>query len=229
MPHVPITTLAGIASLTDCEWHTAMFQIHCHSFCSVSSSGVKCQAKIYCLNTCKYAVGKTYYVYCLVYFLLSLNSNIFHVSSFYRSRTAFEKNKTDVFRIKTHNVGPLKKLRYCASNLMWQKMPLYWQWLVKISHYDAPFSFLHGCHIYPECTASDHWQHHSLCVIVKCTSHRITAAYREDCTGTFSLISQLCCWPSKDFIQWQKVKPHLLLAVSVLLQRRMSYITGSTH
>lgn len=48
-----------------------MFQIHCHSFCSVSSSGVKCQAKIYCLNTCKYAVGKTYYVYCLVYFLLS--------------------------------------------------------------------------------------------------------------------------------------------------------------
>lgn len=29
-----------------------------------------------------------------------------------RSRTAFEKNKTDVFRIKTHNVGPLKKLRY---------------------------------------------------------------------------------------------------------------------
>uniref|UniRef100_A0A3Q2V469 Lipoxygenase homology PLAT domains 1a n=1 Tax=Haplochromis burtoni TaxID=8153 RepID=A0A3Q2V469_HAPBU len=26
------------------------------------------------------------------------------------SRTAFEKNKTDVFRIKTHNVGPLKKL-----------------------------------------------------------------------------------------------------------------------
>lgn len=29
-----------------------------------------------------------------------------------RSRTAFEKNKTDVFRVKTHNVGPLKKLRY---------------------------------------------------------------------------------------------------------------------
>uniref|UniRef100_A0A3Q3AH36 Lipoxygenase homology PLAT domains 1a n=1 Tax=Kryptolebias marmoratus TaxID=37003 RepID=A0A3Q3AH36_KRYMA len=26
------------------------------------------------------------------------------------SRTAFEKNKTDVFRVKTHNVGPLKKL-----------------------------------------------------------------------------------------------------------------------
>lgn len=30
----------------------------------------------------------------------------------FRSRTAFEKNKTDVFRIKTHNVGPIKKLRY---------------------------------------------------------------------------------------------------------------------
>ncbi|XP_013861897.1 lipoxygenase homology domain-containing protein 1 [Austrofundulus limnaeus] len=33
-----------------------------------------------------------------------------------RSRTAFEKNKTDVFRIKTHNVGPLKKLRIEHDN-----------------------------------------------------------------------------------------------------------------
>uniref|UniRef100_A0A8C1Q280 Lipoxygenase homology domains 1a n=1 Tax=Cyprinus carpio TaxID=7962 RepID=A0A8C1Q280_CYPCA len=33
-----------------------------------------------------------------------------HLAS--KSRTAFEKNKTDVFRIKTHNVGPIKKIRY---------------------------------------------------------------------------------------------------------------------
>ncbi|XP_070780971.1 lipoxygenase homology domain-containing protein 1 [Enoplosus armatus] len=33
-----------------------------------------------------------------------------------RSRTAFEKNKSDVFRIKTHNVGPLKKLRIEHDN-----------------------------------------------------------------------------------------------------------------
>ncbi|XP_016146449.1 LOW QUALITY PROTEIN: lipoxygenase homology domain-containing protein 1-like [Sinocyclocheilus grahami] len=32
-----------------------------------------------------------------------------HLAS--KSRTAFEKNKTDVFRIKTHNVGPIKKIR----------------------------------------------------------------------------------------------------------------------
>lgn len=32
----------------------------------------------------------------------------------FRSRTAFERSKTDVFRIRTHNVGPLKKIRYCA-------------------------------------------------------------------------------------------------------------------
>lgn len=30
----------------------------------------------------------------------------------FRSRTAFERSKTDVFRIRTHNVGPLKKIRY---------------------------------------------------------------------------------------------------------------------
>lgn len=35
---------------------------------------------------------------------------------FSRSRTAFERNKTDVFRIKTHNVGPIKKLRYSAPS-----------------------------------------------------------------------------------------------------------------
>ncbi|KAK1803300.1 hypothetical protein P4O66_004084 [Electrophorus voltai] len=33
-----------------------------------------------------------------------------------RSRTAFEKNKTDIFRIKTHNVGPIKKLRIEHDN-----------------------------------------------------------------------------------------------------------------
>ncbi|XP_026052473.1 lipoxygenase homology domain-containing protein 1-like [Carassius auratus] len=33
-----------------------------------------------------------------------------------RSRTAFEKNKTDVFRIKTHNVGPIKKIRIEHDN-----------------------------------------------------------------------------------------------------------------
>ncbi|KAI5096357.1 lipoxygenase-like domain-containing protein 1, partial [Silurus meridionalis] len=33
-----------------------------------------------------------------------------------KSRVAFEKNKTDVFRIKTHNVGPIKKLRIEHDN-----------------------------------------------------------------------------------------------------------------
>ncbi|KAM6965464.1 lipoxygenase homology domain-containing protein 1 [Aplochiton taeniatus] len=33
-----------------------------------------------------------------------------------RSRTAFEKSKTDVFRVKTHNVGPLKKIRIEHDN-----------------------------------------------------------------------------------------------------------------
>ncbi|CAL8318268.1 unnamed protein product [Lota lota] len=37
-----------------------------------------------------------------------------HLAS--KSRTAFEKNKTDVFHIKTHNVGPLKKLRIEHDN-----------------------------------------------------------------------------------------------------------------
>ncbi|KAL7853335.1 hypothetical protein AOLI_G00201790 [Acnodon oligacanthus] len=37
-----------------------------------------------------------------------------HLAS--KSRTAFEKNKTDVFRIKTHNVGPIKKLRIEHDN-----------------------------------------------------------------------------------------------------------------
>lgn len=41
------------------------------------------------------------------YFLSNPFPNLHH-----RSRVAFEKNKTDVFRIKTHNVGPIKKLRY---------------------------------------------------------------------------------------------------------------------
>ncbi|XP_076005611.1 lipoxygenase homology domain-containing protein 1 [Genypterus blacodes] len=33
-----------------------------------------------------------------------------------RSRTAFERGKTDVFRIRTHNVGPLKKIRIEHDN-----------------------------------------------------------------------------------------------------------------
>uniref|UniRef100_A0A9J8ARP5 Lipoxygenase homology domains 1a n=1 Tax=Cyprinus carpio carpio TaxID=630221 RepID=A0A9J8ARP5_CYPCA len=37
-----------------------------------------------------------------------------HLAS--KSRTAFEKNKTDVFRIKTHNVGPIKKIRLEHDN-----------------------------------------------------------------------------------------------------------------
>ncbi|XP_031425771.2 lipoxygenase homology domain-containing protein 1 [Clupea harengus] len=37
-----------------------------------------------------------------------------HLAS--KSRTAFEKSKTDVFRLKTHNVGPLKKLRIEHDN-----------------------------------------------------------------------------------------------------------------
>uniref|UniRef100_A0A8C5H2G2 Lipoxygenase homology domain-containing protein 1-like n=1 Tax=Gouania willdenowi TaxID=441366 RepID=A0A8C5H2G2_GOUWI len=37
-----------------------------------------------------------------------------HLAS--KSRSAFEKNKTDVFRIKTHYVGPLKKLRIEHDN-----------------------------------------------------------------------------------------------------------------
>ncbi|KAL0979113.1 hypothetical protein UPYG_G00180880 [Umbra pygmaea] len=37
-----------------------------------------------------------------------------HLTS--KSRTAFEKNKTDVFRIKTHNVGTLKKIRIEHDN-----------------------------------------------------------------------------------------------------------------
>lgn len=31
---------------------------------------------------------------------------------YFRSRTAFERAKTDVFRIRTHNIGALKKIRY---------------------------------------------------------------------------------------------------------------------
>ncbi|XP_061586231.1 lipoxygenase homology domain-containing protein 1 [Cololabis saira] len=37
-----------------------------------------------------------------------------HLAS--KSRTAFEKAKTDVFRIRTHNVGPLKKIRIEHDN-----------------------------------------------------------------------------------------------------------------
>lgn len=56
-------------------------------------------------------------------------SYIFHVPSIYRSRTAFEKNKSDVFRIKTHNVGPLKKLRYCYVCICVCNAPLAFAWL----------------------------------------------------------------------------------------------------
>lgn len=53
MPHVPITTLAGIASLTDCEWNSAVFQKHCESFfCWLP---LKCQAETFCLNRCEFA------------------------------------------------------------------------------------------------------------------------------------------------------------------------------
>ncbi|KAK2837787.1 hypothetical protein Q5P01_014999 [Channa striata] len=37
-----------------------------------------------------------------------------HLAS--KSRTAFERSKTDVFRIRTHNVGPLKKIRIEHDN-----------------------------------------------------------------------------------------------------------------
>lgn len=51
--------------------------------------------------------------------LFLYNFFIFVSNSFFnfrhRSRVAFEKNKTDVFRIKTHNVGPIKKLRYTQT------------------------------------------------------------------------------------------------------------------
>lgn len=39
-------------------------------------------------------------------------SQIFLPFCDFRSRTAFERAKTDVFRIRTHNVGPLKKMRW---------------------------------------------------------------------------------------------------------------------
>lgn len=35
-----------------------------------------------------------------------------------RSRTAFEKGKTDVFRIRTHSVGTLKKIRYNETHFV---------------------------------------------------------------------------------------------------------------
>lgn len=37
---------------------------------------------------------------------------------------AFEKNKTDMFQIKTHNVGPSKKLRYGMTIASWWQKPL---------------------------------------------------------------------------------------------------------
>lgn len=56
MPHVPITTLAGIASLTDCEWNSAVFQKHCESFfCWLL---LKCQAETFCLNRCEFAAAE---------------------------------------------------------------------------------------------------------------------------------------------------------------------------
>lgn len=48
--------------------------------------------------------------------LFLCSPHVFRVPRIFRSRTAFERNKTDVFRIKTHNVGPLKKLRYWTAN-----------------------------------------------------------------------------------------------------------------
>lgn len=51
--------------------------------------------------------------------VLSLFTGLF---LYFRSRTAFEKNKTDVFRIKTHNVGPIKKIRYMHTSAYIQEL-----------------------------------------------------------------------------------------------------------
>lgn len=52
--------------------------------------------------------------YCTSCTMLLYISVSFEVLLFcdFRSRTAFERAKTDVFRIRTQNVGPLKKIRY---------------------------------------------------------------------------------------------------------------------
>lgn len=43
-----------------------------------------------------------------------LNFNLFW---YFRSCTAFERAKTDVFRIRTHNVGSLKKIRFVRHEI----------------------------------------------------------------------------------------------------------------
>lgn len=55
-----------------------------------------------------------------VIFVGSLKSKTLHDSKILpfcdsRNRTAFERAKTDVFRIRTNNVGPLRKIRYARS------------------------------------------------------------------------------------------------------------------
>lgn len=37
---------------------------------------------------------------------------------YYRSSTAFERSKTDVFRVKTNNVGQIKKIRYWLHEVL---------------------------------------------------------------------------------------------------------------
>lgn len=92
-----------------------------------------------------------------IWCVLLTHLNISPVSSIYRSRTAFEKNKTDVFRIKTHNVGPLKKLRYCAANKNMQY------------------------------TDTSHSLRHRLSFMVMCVSRRTSVAYSAGHHGIFIL------------------------------------------
>lgn len=59
---------------------------------------------------CKWSLSSSFLFFFFNQFYSFLNLHC-------RSRVAFEKNKTDVFRIKTHNVGPLKKLRYSQTHI----------------------------------------------------------------------------------------------------------------
>lgn len=56
----------------------------------------------------------------------------------FRSRTAFERAKTDVLRIRTQNVGPLKKIRYISS-LIHIVLRL-WHWFFFSCLFFLPFS-----------------------------------------------------------------------------------------
>lgn len=48
-----------------------------------------------------------------------LNFNLFW---YFRSCTAFERAKTDVFRIRTHNVGSLKKIRFVRHEIFFNTL-----------------------------------------------------------------------------------------------------------